>query len=522
MVDKILFRNCCIQNELDCEQMDYWFDKKDRKFLHQIDTFYYSVKLENDFVSDSADPFVLNFRKFFSAKLDFINNNYDKLLPLNFGTHTLNMCNGSFAGMYKIHLVCSDWFDVFIAPIVPNAQDSVASVTGEIVVQLRSYMLWMFGITEAYERSFAYVQSICSHFALQIKHVQENRIDYCWNTNYLTNPESFFSMDNFYKMRVDRFKGAVIHSEKVGSSDYEVDYIAMGKRSDKVFIRIYLKSKEVIEQGYKAWFFKTWLFNGLINRYDFYVYEKCYLKHSWHYRTMARLEWYSEFGQDEAKKIKCKDYVEGRVTASPTVLHKLADELTPKITLIMNVEYQTMRKHSKSYQLVPFKNNDKYGVSKRIYDYLDNRKLITDYLTHYTLRLVKYEDDDNKSRADYCGFWKSLRHTKMVDCCINTHNLTLIRTYTRNLNAELMKKRALNAAITFGIYTKGINNDPVTHDFYDCIYQLNDNDIYNCNKFKSKKVLKFNESELEDTYIGESVATYSIIDLQNGDLLESL
>ena len=71
-------------------------------------------------------------------------------------------------------------------------------------------------------------------------------------------------------MRVDRFKDALIHIAKVGSEGYEIDYVSMGKRSDKVFIRIYLKSKEVIEKNYKPWFFKVWLFNGLINRYDLY------------------------------------------------------------------------------------------------------------------------------------------------------------------------------------------------------------------------------------------------------------
>ena len=41
-----------------------------------------------------------------------------------------------------------------------------------------------------------------------------------------------------------------MHTAKVGSEGYEIDYVSMGKRSDKVFIRIYLKSKEVIEKNY--------------------------------------------------------------------------------------------------------------------------------------------------------------------------------------------------------------------------------------------------------------------------------
>ncbi|WP_318066568.1 hypothetical protein [Clostridium boliviensis] len=137
-------------------------------------------------------------------------------------------------------------------------------------------MLWMYGINESFERSYEYVQALAEHFGLQIAYVQKNRIDYCWYSNYLSNPERFFSLENFYKMRVDRFNDAVTHTEKKGSQDYEIDYVALGKRTDKAFVRICIKSKEVVEMGYKGWFFYFWLFNGLINRYDLHVYEECY------------------------------------------------------------------------------------------------------------------------------------------------------------------------------------------------------------------------------------------------------
>ena len=142
-------------------------------------------------------------------------------------------------------------FDIFIAPVVPHGSDGGLSVTCEIVVQIRSYMLWMYGVHESFERSYHFVEQICDFFGLHVAYCQENRIDYCWHSNYLSNPEKFFSPENFYKMRVDRFKDALMHTAKVGSEGYEIDYVSMGKRSDKVFIRIYLKSKEVIEKNYK-------------------------------------------------------------------------------------------------------------------------------------------------------------------------------------------------------------------------------------------------------------------------------
>ena len=57
---------------------------------------------------------------------------------------------------------------------------------------------------------------------------------------------------------------------------YEWDYLCFGQRGDKCFLRVYLKTKEVVEMGLKGWFLKLWQLQGLISRYDLYVLEKAY------------------------------------------------------------------------------------------------------------------------------------------------------------------------------------------------------------------------------------------------------
>ena len=520
MIQKREIQHTKIYQELDDENQKYWFDLKQKKFLHNIDTFYYSVKLVEDFTNDSSADSVIRFRKFFEQKKSILDSRYGQLVQIFFPgfDRSLNLCAGSYAGFFSIRLECPEWFDIFIAPSVPHGSDGGFSVTSEIVVQLRSYMLWMYGVHEAFERSYEYVKQICDYFGLHIAYCQENRIDYCWHSNYLSNPEKFFSPESFYKMRVDRFKDALIHTAKVGSEGYEIDYVSMGKRSDKVFIRIYLKSKEVIEKNYKSWFFKVWLFNGLINRYDLYCYEECYKKHSWQYLDTARLKYYSEYGSDLKLREQCRDVVEGNVTMSPDTLHKLADTLTPKINLIMNVEYQTMRKHTKTYELVPFRDNSARETSKRIYDYLDNRKIIADYLTFYVFRLVKPEGDSNKSRRDLCAFWSALRSCRMIDVNVRPKDVKLIRQYCRQLNSDIMKKRVINAAVTLGIYTRGINNDNVVQDCVEALCQLNDNDIHDANRYKQKKARQFNSSELADTYVSSVTHEYQIVNINTGEV----
>lgn len=498
MLQEREFSQTQIYTEMSSENRDFWFSFKQKKFLHNIDTFYYSVKLLNDFTVKTTDSAVLKFRQRMEMLRDQMG--YNDSIPFYLETlgKNMNLLSLSYGKYYTVCLECPEYFHVFIAPKVPPGAGGAESVTCEIIVQLRSYMLWMYGVHAAFEESLRYIQAIVDQFGFQIGQVQENRIDYCWHSNYLTNPEKFFSIENFYKMRVDRYRGANYHTAKVGSEGYEIDYVSLGKRGGKCFVRIYLKSKEVVEQGYKAFFFKLWLFQGLISRYDLYCYEKAYVQRRWQYMTIARLEYYLEYGQNQGFKETCRNYIaqydeSGKVTDA---MITFADILTPKIHLVTNVEFQTMRKGTKSYCLLPVVDNSVKGAARRVYDYLDNRPLIIDYLTRDILRLVEPSGDTNKSRRDYCGFWKALRATKLVDMRQLPEQLKLIRVYTRKLNKDVMKRMLLNKAVVYGIYVKGINNDGIMKDAMDALFKMNDNDLMDAMRYKNKKSRKFNANEL--------------------------
>lgn len=529
LIDVRSLKDTQIYKELDEVERCFWFDFKMKKFLHNIDTFYYSVKFAQDFTSDSNDPAVLRFRSYFEniygeiEKSDIYGSSVTFYVP---GLpNAMNVKPFNYAGLFTICLECPDYFDVFFAPKVPHSKDNGQSVTCECVVQIRSYMLWMYGIQSAYEQSYDYIKAIAAYFHLDILFTQENRIDFCWHSNYLRDPAKFFNPADFYKMRVDRFRDALLHTSKKGSQDYEIDYLAIGKRSDKIFIRIYLKSKEVVEKGYKPWFFKVWLLNGLINRFDLYCYENAFLNHSWKSLDLARVTFYSEYGRDKQLVDKCRQIVSGDLTLTADDLCSFADQITPKVNLVMNVEYQTMRKHTKTYQLLPFFDNEDKLTSRRIYDFLDNRKLICDYLTSKIFRLVEpYEpgvNDSNKSRRDFCSFWKALRSCRLTDCFVPEEDLALVRTYARQLNSEVVKSRAVKAAVTYGIYVKGINSADPLQDCIEALCMLNDNDMQDALRYKNKKVRQFNEGELADVMENalHRPNNLMIIDKESGDII---
>ena len=530
MIDRQRIGNSVIYREFPEEDQTFWFDQKTKKFLHNTDTFYYSVKLQEDFTHESRDRNVLAFR----CCCDNLNK---KLLQNQFNSDTLqffvpakcdylNVMSGTFARYYSLHLSMPDEFDIFMAPFVPGThQDCVSdSVTSEIIVQIRSSLLWGLGVHAAFERSYSWVEGICQMYGFRILEVKENRTDFCYHSNYLEQPEDFFSKDSFEKMRHTRLGDGTRYIFKDnGTRKDKFAYLCRGKRGDKTFLRIYNKSMEVVEEGYKAFFLKTWLFHGLINRYDFDIMERCYLKRSWKYETIARIIWYLEHGTDDYYKDLCKQQLavfEKAAKITPKMM-ELSDKLTPPVTTIINVEFQLMRKGSKSYDLYTLKDNSSKGPCRRIYDFLDNRRLITDYLTSTTFRLVEKTGDENKSRRPDCGFWKSLRHTKMVDCAKLPEGLKIHRIYSRQLNAERMKQDIIHKTVTYGMYNKGINDDSPVSDIMLSILKLNDNDIHEAEVYKRRRAKQLNREALMQA-LPEKVTKYefSMVDVNTAEIYD--
>ena len=80
----------------------------------------------------------------------------------------------------------------------------------------------------------------------------------------------------------------------------------------------------------------------------------------------------------------------------------------------------------------------------------------------------------------------------------------------------MMKKRVINAAVTLGIYTRGINDDNIMQDCVEALCQLNDNDIHDAFRYKQKKARQFNACELADTYVSNSLHQFEILNIQTG------
>ena len=498
-----------IYNEFSETMRSSFFDLKKEKFLHNIDTFYYSVFLTNDFSRGSDDSSVIRFRQYMDdIKLDF-----DTCEELNipYVNEQLNVVGGSFSRYYVNRIECPDCYDIFICHYSPNDD------TAQIIVQLRSNFIWMYGVHEAFNKSYEVVKAICEYFDFCIFKVQENRADFCWHTNYFDNPEQYFRIDNFTLSAQHQFRECTDHYDFRGEKDYEHDYMALGKRGGNCFIRIYLKSKEVVEMQYKAQFFYIWKLHNLINEYDFWVLSKAYDSGCWHKLDIYRLEFYLEYGKDEKTKQHIRQLLDAE-NVNMKLVYRMAELVVPKVTKIINIEFQVTHKSTRTYKLIDTGRNE--GVTKRIYDFLDNHALICEYLTHSTLRFVDYDPEGSlkKCMCDYNYMWKRLRSTKIYDCKRVRDNEKLIREYCRKHDKDIVKRRLGNSVCTYSILNSGNNDNDVMADIADFISTLNDNDIARMNRYKKKRNKQI-KIELDNNITAGRVGNYSIVNSDTGEIV---
>ena len=504
MIDKYV-NNTLIYGEFDNKDNVYWFDFKRQKFLHNIDTYYYSVNIECD---------ESNFKKF----INVLKADKEAALKSDFKKSSLGsqyLCNGYTFGQYKYDVELPDEYLFLIAENVKNKE------TPNIIVQLRSYFLWLHGIVKALEYSFSDLEKILSEYGINVSCVKSNRIDFCWHTNYVQDVEVFFNPKNIAQMRVSRLHEFDMHGRFVGDEGVDFDYLRMGRlTSNNILFRAYLKSKEVVEMGYKPWFLKVWLFHGLISRYDFYVYEECSKRGSWQYLHKARLKFYYDYGQDVVIKNRIAGYLNqqnGTKINNYDDLVEFADMLTPKVNMILNFEYQTKRKFFRSINFKNFRGRE--GVLADVMTELDFRPLVIDYLTNDTLRFVEKFDeskDINKSRRDYAPFWKRLRNTRLVDVIIPPEDIKLVREYTSTLNKELVKLNAARAISTFNVYEDRTGTS-VYEDILQFVSSLNDNDMYKLKMYKYKKMHLLNNKIDTDASVYNR-PVYGIVDLETGEI----
>lgn len=445
---------CEIFSEFTAEEQQKYFSYNGNKVIHNIDTFYYSVYLDE---FDNEGKYIENMIKF----LDELSDKYKQ------GEREIMVGELSFMPLkfsfYEYCLRLENMYDIFISRYLPNKN------TPRVVIQLRSIGLWMDGTKPLIESSYKDMETFMKRFYVTVTKVTENRIDYAYHTNIIQNTTKYFSDKNM----LESLKTQLERYQKVGNIGKEitVDYLSLGMRkSNNLFFRAYNKTREVIEQNYKGFFIEYWHKHKLISDYDKWILEKAYQLGTYNSLLVARIDWYLQHGKNEERKKKLRKLKRSCYEKSDNSGY-IADELNgvlPDVNVVVNVEFQTKRKFYYTMNkfidelpsLIP-----PNELFYRIYQIIDNRKAFLDYLTSGTVAFMNGDD--------YASWWQRIRCVKVE----SIENGGLYREYARKLDIEKLKQRMAGTIASSSVYRNKCNDNGFSDDVSDMLCMLNDNDV---------------------------------------------
>lgn len=495
MIDKRLI-NSSIYKDFSEEEKKSFFNKKSKQFLHNIDNIYYNVYLSGD---DSKEP-NNNIKHMLVAlkemKLLFdIADDEDKE-SFWFNEDRKLLVTRRCAGLYRYCISKKDCWDIFFAETIINKN------TPRIHIQIRSNVLWTIG-DNAVDKSFKDLLFILDIWNVEIERVMENRIDYCYHTNYLQNPDFYFSDDNLIKHAYSNLSKL----NKVGEfspGKIEYDYLSLGNRkANNIFFRTYNKVIEILDKSKKYYFFDIWLQYGLISRYDYEVFKfAAEFKKSKNFLSLgaAKMIFYIRYGKDpDIKEFFIKELKNENYTATNYNLISQRYNLLDT-TVILNIEYQTMRKfyyYSDSIIDTFYYNESRIIDSRllRIYQILDNRLIFLNYLTSYTFALVKNSDSP---KLGFTDMWDRLRRTRLE---FSNDDYKFKRLYPRKtVDYERAKKELKRSLARFSVISGNEDDDSINEDLSLLMSIFNDNNIDDDGvvKFVDSEYSKFKRKKKKD------------------------
>jgi hypothetical protein len=481
----------------ECEETRELLSIKQRKTISTIDNIYYSVFVSGD---DKESPAMGI--EYMVDSLEVKKTEIIKIRDPITMEHGLYYQLKSYAS-YGYCVGNPDLYDIFICKTLPNNE------TPRVVVQVRAFGLWTKGIDAILQESFDKVQAFLADFTLSVDWCRESRIDYCFHTNSISSVNKLFKEDSRGKVKNlhTNLKKVKWNADLVHELDGTVhikDYLCYGsmeRKTSNVRARVYNKVKEVIEVGYKAFFFEIWYKNGL-SFYDKWCMEYAFKHRDTDYFAKAGLEFYIEHGTSPARKEKYKRALENPKTTMAQFKALVAEHM-PKVTTILNIEYETKRKfyyYSDEFINHGLKLDDGRGDTakpmERIYKILDNRDLFIDYLTSKTLSFYKLENGEPK----YLAWWERLRNTKHD---AKKTDGKLIREYACNMDKKAVQRRAINSIASNAVYEDRIKTGFV-EDLSDMLSDISDNQAH-------RMLLIADDGEVVESLDASVVSDYKVI-----------
>lgn len=456
-------RSKCFK-EFSTEEQEIYFSLIQKKVLHNVDTLYYTIALNEAEIIESGS--LARFLDFLANKKRDCLDSKTKELEVN----EFVMKPFGFS-IYEYRLGIENLFDFFIGTYLPNAK------TPRIVVQLRSVGLWLDGEQHLIKQSFDMITLFLNSFDISVESTSINRIDYAYHTNLIQSTYKFFNDDLLIHSLKTKMK--IGHKVFRFGRELFVDYLSLGnQKSNNVFFRAYNKTKEVVEMQYKGFFIDVWHKNGLISEFDKYCLEYAYKKGSYNAIILGRMEWYIEYGHDYELKQELRKAIQSCHVNSDNYeyMERLISGVIPEVTTIVNIEFQTKRKYYATMHHL-FMQSLRTSIKPEsklfsLFQIVDNKKQFLDYLTSETVCFYRNNAD---IKPEVASWWQRIQSCKVK----TLSGTTVIREYGRNLDLKRVEARTVNSLASMSAYRHGAEceKQSFSNDISDMLCSLNDNDL---------------------------------------------
>ena len=470
-----IVRRTKIGQELSEEKVVEWFNCVKEGMLHNVDTLTFTAyTLRSYKLLLELQTFLETYRGQAEIKEEEV-----CIEPYNYFMQPFGI------SYYHFYLVSKNRYGVFFSK--PRARFTDMP----ILVRLSSEFLWLHGEVEAVKICIAEIDEFLVQFGTCLGEVKLSRVDYAFHTNMIQNMATYYK--NIDEFVVSQFRNYQLIFHELPDLPAELSTYYHGNRRGKnVFFRSYDKTRETVEKGYKQFFYEIWQEKKLISQYDKYVLEKAVLDRNFERHYLYRLAFYLEFGKDEMLKDKCRFYLDLGSKYEFADLVNFANYLTPPITRIVNLEFETGSKFYRS-SCEFFRNlpsiEEVPDYQQLFYKMIYYKAYTIEYLTTKTYRQVSSSGAKRKRERDYNYLWK-----RVLKCDLNVKRLDgkLLRLYQRERDVELLNKQIARKVSTVSILSKGLNNDNLAEDISDFINSLSENVLHDAKEYKllKKKVLR--------------------------------
>lgn len=505
------------------DEQKKWFSYTQKKFIAHIDTFYYSVfpdmhqlpmtEWQVESMSTGVKAFLEQIREY-KDTCSLTKKSVEVFSDLFQGVYMQPF--GCFDNMYRYKIGIKDKFDIFITDYLPNAD------TPPIFVQIRSASLWLDGVTNAFDYSCDIIEKMLGKYGIKIARLLENRVDYAYHTNYIRDIANYFPQKHIGHMQVSCFRGGSTHFYIRDDEETFTDYFTLGsRRSNNLFFRVYDKTKEVIEMGYKTFFFLIWKEVGLINEFDFYILSECARwGNSWDNIDRVRAIFYLQYGKDVELKTKIAQLLSNPNTPLNQIT-SIIKGVVPLVTTVCNVEFQVKRKFfsrlkiekkdcrsereylelGSCFKTLFERNKNKYR--EYIYTFFAQTKALNNFLTYNTLRFVKYKKKYltvPRKKRPLADWWERLRSCKFLEFPSIRYEY---KRFQSDIDRENITKGLVSKMAIYSAYWTYDKEQPFSASDVasDILNHLNDNDVFNitlAQKYTEKSAEK--RSELRKRY----------------------